>query len=755
MTSVTQNAPSKIHGLASFKFSGPRDVLDLWATLSRGRRVIAQSAIITTLLAASYLIVETPLFEANSEIIIDTTTSHSMQSKGVGGGGTDSAVDAIDNNLVDSEAEVLGSDGFGEKVIRDLGLQDDPEFVGRPQRFFPMVLSYVIGAVESVKGLLGKADAPDDPVQRALAVYQKRLKVKRDALTYLIDISFQSTDSAKAAKIANTIAEDYQKHTLAEKYLAASRTSDWLQGQLTDIRKRALEADRAVQEFKATNHIVDTSRGLVSDQQVSDLNSQLVLAQAAVAEAQAKLDSARQAAQDPAGTHTVSDAVNNPVIARLRAQYLDLMAKTGDIASRFGPQHGAVIANRRQMNEILIAIRSETARVIDAYENDYKVALSRQKSLEASIDKVVLDSNPTSLAQVQLRDLQSSAETSRALLTGYLQKLQDASQLETFPVSDARIVTRAVAPLKPSNPKSVIILPAGIIAGLLLGAAIVVGRELTNMTFVNGRDLQDFTGLRFLGNLPKIPPQGAPKTAGSNPSKRLIAYPVDRYATDAPFSRFTETLRNTKILIDGMDTGRPGGKVFGVTSSAPREGKTVVAFNVAQVLARTGKPTILVDCDLRTCSLTSRLAASVNVGLLEALIAPERLPEAILRDKASGLDILPCAAAKFDLNIIGAIASPHMTRLLNALRAKYHYVVLDIAPVVPVVDAREMASSVDGYIFVVKWSETDRRMVDEAIHTENVRPKIVGTLMNGIEPQYLRELESHHGSTLGRYYTDH
>jgi succinoglycan biosynthesis transport protein ExoP len=750
MTSANQTAAMRSKSSAPAAFTGPRDVLDLWSTLVRGRRLIFKTALITTLLAIGYLFVETPLYEGDAQIIIDTSTSRAMQSKGVGGG-SDVAAEAIDNNLVDSEVEILGSDGFGEEVVRALGLQNDPEFVGRPQRFLPKMLSYVAGAVSTAKNMLGKADVEDDPVQRALSVFSKRLKIKRAALTYLIQINFQSVDPVKAAHIANAVAEGYQKHTLEAKYLAASRTSAWLQGQLTEIRKRALEADHAVQEFKAKNHIVDTSRGLVSDQQVADLNSQLVLAKAGVAETKAKLDSARQAAEDPAGAHTVSDAMNNPVIARLRAQYLDLMARSGDIASRYGAQHGAVKSNERQMAELLNAIHSETARLIDSYENDYKVQLSRQQSLEASIDKVISDSSPTSIAQVQLRDLESNAETSRALLTGYLQKIQDASQLETFPVADARIVTRAVPPLKPSSPKPVMVLPAGVLAGLLLGGAILIGRELLNLSFVSGRELRDFTGLRFLGNLPEVTPGPTDANAG----KSLVANVVDRYAIESPFSRFAETLRNVKILLDEVVRSSPGGKIFGVISSAPAEGKTVVALNLAQILARSGKATLVIDCDLRTCALSSRLAARAKAGLLEAIQFPERVNELILRDPLTGVDVLPSAVGRFDRNISEAISSQGMTDLLARLRKTYQYIILDIAPVVPVVDARALAPNVDGFIFVVKWRVTDRRMVHEAIETENVEPKIIGAILNGIDPKYLSEIESHYGANTNRYYTEH
>jgi succinoglycan biosynthesis transport protein ExoP len=192
-----------------------------------------------------------------------------------------------------------------------------------------------------------------------------------------------------------------------------------------------------------------------------------------------------------------------------------------------------------------------------------------------------------------------------------------------------------------------------------------------------------------------------------------------------------------------------------VISSAPAEGKTLVALNLAQILARSGKSTLVVDCDLRTCALTSRLATRVDAGLLEAIQASDRLGEIILRDPATGLDVLPCAVGRFDAGVSEAISSQGMANLLARLRESYQYIVLDVAPVVPVVDARALAPNVDGFVFVVKWRETDRRMVNEAIRTENVEPKIIGAILNGIDPKYLSEIESHYGVNTNRYYTEH
>jgi len=497
----------------------------------------------------------------------------------------------------------------------------------------------------------------------------------------------------------------------------------------------------------------------MSEQQLSDVNSQLTVAKAATAEAKAKLDRVRAILADPTSSSTVSDALSNPVIARLRAQYLDLAARAGDLASRLGPDHSTVTQIKNQMEQVKKAIQAELGRIADAYDSDYRIAQAREVSLQASLNGMVSDNAPTNLAQAKLRDLESSAETSRALLNGYLQKFQAANELETFPISDARVITQASSPLKPDNPKAWFVLAAGLAGGLLLGAGAAFAREQFNNSFRTGDDLQSYTGLRFLGVLPKVYPKKrrAGRSAGSEPAAgepRLFG-PVDSYVLEAPFSRFAETFRGIRVAIDGIDQEEGLARVVGVVSAAPHEGKTTVAANLAQKLATTGGRTLLIDCDVRTRALTARLSVKSHVGLLQALADLSVLPSALLKDEGANLHVLPCVRAgeslARDAELLGA---EKMAALLKGLRKFYKYIVLDIAPVVPVVDARALAPLVDCFILVVKWAETDRRMVGEAVTMEGVQPRLLGVVLNQVDSQTIRELESYRGKGFYRYYLE-
>ncbi len=730
------------------------DLGQLSAALARGGWWIALWAAIAVALGVAYLLLETPLYEATSEIIIDTNTSREMQSTE-----TTSAVataDTIDSNLVDSQVEVLGSDGFALRVIRELDLVHDPEFTGTPDRLFPWIISFVLTKVSNLENVVGlQGHARDDPEQRALAVFDKRLTVKRTALTYVIAIRFESDNSYKAAKIANAVANTYLQTVLESKYAAARHTAEWLENRLTEMRKQALSDDRAVEEYKAKNNIVDTNRGLMNEQELADLNSQLIIAKAATAEAKAKLDNARSVLANTKVVTTFSDALTNPVISRLQAQYLDLANRSADLSARYGPTHGAVVALKRQMTEIKNSIQAEVKRIADSYENDYKVALARQNSLEASLKGVVSENAPTNLAQATLNDLESSSDASRALLNGYLQKAQEAYQLQTFPVSDARVVTEAIVPLKPTNPKGWLVIAIGLVGGLVLGAGATSAREFLSTSFGSAAEVEAVTGLPCLGVLPVIRPKWIRSGWGdgrNNDEGFRVANPVDAYVKEAPFSRFAETLRGVKVTIDGATGDAGSARVIGIVSAGSNEGKTTVAANLAMTIGLAGAKTLLIDCDFRTRALTSRLAPNSKVGLLEAIADPEQLEAFIIHDRGTGVSMLPCGPSWQVSEVAAIFGGEGMGRLLERARETFEYVVLDLAPVVPVVDARAISRHLDGHVFVIRWASTSKRMVKEAIAMEEVGSRVFGTVLSMVDWRILRKYEKYRGPGAYSYY---
>jgi succinoglycan biosynthesis transport protein ExoP len=586
----------------------------------------------------------------------------------------------------------------------------------------------------------------DDFVKRmVVAAMKKNLKVERVGVTYVLTLSFKSTDPDKAARIANALSDQYMVGVLEAKYQSTKRASEWLQRRSAELQQQAMDADRAVQTFKAENNIVGTSKGLMSEQQLSDVNTQLIQARAATAEARARLDRINAITDQDLAQPTVTDALSNTVITRLRAQYLDLAAQYADWSNKYGKDHQASVNLASKMQELKRAIKDEVKRIADAYKSDYEIARSRESSLEGDLNKLVGESSSASQAQVKLRNLESAADTYRTLYNNFLQQLQEATQNQSFPISEARIISTAQKPDKKSWPRIGLLLLGGMVGGLCFGVGGAVAKELLTEVLRTPLEVEGETALQCLGTLPEIHSDGLD---GSSDAALV------RYALEHPFSRYAETLRNVKTAVDLARLSRET-NVIAIVSSLPKEGKTTVAANLAHLASLTGHRVLLIDGDLHTQALTRKLAPGAKTGLIEALAEPNQFERHVQVDRHSKLNFLPSVVQTRLVNSADLLASPAMADFLRSARKQYDYIFMDLAPVLPVTDAKAAGHLIDAIVYVVEWGKTRRAAVHESLTDLDVfKSKIVGIVLNRANPKTLKRIESYKGRHYSDYYIE-
>jgi len=701
--------------------------------LRRQWPIIAACTGASLALVVVYLVLAQPMYTANARIMMDTRQTQVLDKDS----NANSAL--IDTGYVDSQVEVINSDDLILSVVRRLKLTEDPEFNGSN----PGLLSIVLGKVMSLFGS-GEPASQERLEHAVVEAVQKSLRTERVLTTYVLSLNYRSRSPEKAAKIVNAIANAYLVGALEAKYQSTKRATEWLQQRSIELSEQATASDRAVQTFKAEHNIVGTSRGLMSEQQLSDLNTQLVQARASTAEAKARLDRITAISDQDVAQSTVTDALNNSVITRLRAQYLDLQAQYADWSRRYGKQHLAAVNLANKMEELRKNIADELHRIGDAYRSDYEIAKSREASLEKNVKELVAQAGDTGQAAVKLRDLESAADTYRNLYNNFLEKLQSATQNQSFPLSEARLISTATKPDRKSSPRTVLALVGGLVGGLCLGFGVAFGRELLSDVLRTPGEVEEELGVKCLGVLPDIRP---PTKAG--PSD------LSRYVVDHPFSRFAETLRNIKVSIDVARLTREI-KVIGIVSSLPKEGKTTVAANFAQLIALTGHRTVLIDGDLHTRSLTRELAPNAKSGLVEALSDPASLGYHVQRSKETGLDFLPSVVASRMVNSADVIGSKAMAELLKVLREHYEYIVIDLAPVMPVADSKAVSLLIDAMVYVIEWGQTTRSALQESVSgSEVLQKKLLGAVLNRANPKMLKRIEAYKGKHHNSYYVEH
>ncbi len=771
----------------------------------------------------AYIFLSEQRYTGRATLIIETPKVQLFQSQPpVGGAGISSAT-------VDTQLEILNSDDIASSVIKELRLDEDPEFVASPANALGAVIRFgsdgAAVILQSVFAVAPSASNPGSPEYRALQTFHKRLKVKRVGVTYAIEINFESRDAYRAAQVANAVADAYELNAFQAKYQITGRAAQWLQDRIKELREEASNAERAVVAYKTKNNIVDTGGRLMNQQQLAEFNTELIQARAATAESKAKLDRVQELVasgeKDPnaAAAATVADNLHNEVITKLRTQYLDYERRVAEWSVKYGAGHMAVVTLRNQMAELRHNIFEELKRTAESYKSDYAIAKAREDSLQQSLNRMTGQSHATDEARITLRNLEGTAQTSRDLYDNFLQRYMQSIQQQSSPVSDSRLVTHARPPLAPSSPRPFLILAIASLGGLVFGAAAGMLRDISDRVFRTTKQIGDHLQVDCIAVIPRVQEVEPPLNKVEKPKSttpvlqargnqqimlnsrvpqlllplvqarraissipqlfvlnRLLASPtrsrrrrrrrtlsrdrsVSWMVANAPFSRFSESIRAVKVAADIHITA--SSKSIGVTSALPNEGKTTVALSLAAVITQGGGRAILVDCDLRNPALSSMLTPDAKRGLLEVITGKAELADVIWREPTTGLAFLPAVLTSPVAHSSDILASKETRALFETLRGLYDYVIVDLSPLAPVVDARVTTALVDSFLFVVEWGSTKIDVVQFALaNARGICTNLLGIVLNKADMKAFGRYANEHSnyysnSYYGRYgYTD-
>jgi succinoglycan biosynthesis transport protein ExoP len=737
----------------------------LFAAVRRQLGVVIASCVIAVALGVGYVLTAAPQYTASASILIDHRRLRAVQDS------YDATAQGVDltGTAVDSQVELLKSDKIAQAVIAKLQLLRDPEFT-RSQ-------------LGLISGLLALLPGGDMPLKQAAEEDQERVRinvlnrihanldVRRVLRTLVLVINYTSIDRHKAAAIANGYADAYLVDQLDSKYDATRRASSWLLDRIAELKQQVMTSDLAIQRFKAENDLVSAGGKLVSEQQLGEVNSQLVTARAETAKADARYQRIKAIIDNHQTDAVVTEAIGNNIIEQLRSKFLIAVKRENELSVKLGPSHGAVTTLRAEMREYERLMFEELSRLAESYLSDLVIARSREKSLRESLKGLVGVHASANETAVALRELEREAETYRTLYQSFLQRYQEAVQQQSFPITEARIITPAMAPTGPSHPKKTLVLALSLLMGGAAGAAIGALRELMDRACRTEGHVRDELGLEFLGMLPLIrlddrkskkprPNLHAAKRGVANVEvgKRQLpqAPAVMRYVLDNPLSSFAETLRAVKIAADLTLTRRKP-KIIGVVSCLPSEGKSTVAKNLGSLIAHQGARTVLIDADLRNPHLTRAVASAAEAGLIQAALDGVLLGDLLLHEQESKLAILPAVLERRLPHVSEFLISPGMRSVLKQAEQDFEWIVLDLPPLGPVVDVRAISSQIDAFVLVVEWGATTRRLVRATLDADQqLRDKCLGVVLNKVNMKKLNLYEAHGSKTYyNKQYSDY
>jgi capsular exopolysaccharide synthesis family protein len=347
--------------------------------------------------------------------------------------------------------------------------------------------------------------------------------------------------------------------------------------------------------------------------------------------------------------------------------------------------------------------------------------------------KQALDLN---LMEIEYNRLQRAKNNTEKVYGMVLERAKEGDLTRMMRFNNIRAIDRPLVPKSPIRPRIPITLALGLLAGLGLGVAAAVGKEVLDQSVKTPEDLENEFGVAFLGLLPQLESSHRPaernrRLRRTKKRENVPGEVPELIAHREPTCGVAEAARAIRTNIMFMSPDKPH-KVLLVTSAGPFEGKTMVSSCIAIAMAQAGQRVVLVDCDLRRPRVHKVFGMNRDHGVTTALMRTSALDEGLVQSPVPGLSVLP--SGPLPPNPAELLQSESFGHLLTELTRRFDRVVLDSPPVVPVTDAAILSTRADGTVLVVRAFQTKKDLVKLALRSlRDVSGRIVGTVLNAVD----------------------
>jgi polysaccharide biosynthesis transport protein len=618
--------------------TGDLDLHALGLALVNKRRWIIIPTLLAAVLSIATVNLVTPRYKSEARILIDGRENIFLRPNGER---NDERTAPLDPEAVTSQVQLLLSRDLAREIIKKNKLAERPEFDPVLQGFSPL---------KSLLALFGIGRDPFSltPEERVLDAYYDRFTAYAVDKSRVVVIEFQSLDPELAARVANSIADGYLVLQQGARQDQAKSASQWLSGEIENLRKKVADAESRVEDFRSKSSLfVGTNNTTLSNQQMGELNTQLNNARALKSDAESKARLIREMLQSGKPIE-VSEVLNSELIRRLSEQRVTLRGQLAEQSSTLLDGHPRIKELKAQLGDLDRQLREEASKISRSLDSDARIAGGRVEGLSASLEQLKKQASSTNGQDVQLRALDREAKAQRDLLESYLAKYREANTRENIEAApaDGRIISRASVSNTAAYPKKLPIVLIATLATLMLSAGAIVTGELLRMT--------------------------APRaTATSSPATARLPFPAAGYSTPRPdvVSGVTEIER----LADGLRGAGASARKITVLGTASSESITVTALTLARLMVRTAKVVVV---DLAAASPTiAAVSADPNApGLAELMLGEASFAQIINKDRLSRVHLVNAGRPGSDR---GLLQSPRLTLAIDALLRVYDHVVLD------------------------------------------------------------------------------
>jgi succinoglycan biosynthesis transport protein ExoP len=685
-----------------------------------------------TLLVTVYTLTRTPIYRTTALLQITQDNP---------GSGVTADVDRLSSRLSgtaddaekfqQTQYKILQSWSLAQRVIQALNLKEHPDFKPDPEAIKAMSASEIEDAM--VYNFLGNLEVT--PVKNS----------------YLVEVSYQSSDKVLAQRVVNAVASEYMYLSIDRRNESFSLVRNWLDKQLQGMAGKVQDAQKKLFKFgQKTDIYALEDKDNVIVQKFIDLNGLLTKAQA---DKMAKEAQYKEIKENGLNAPVI---VNHPLVAALRQQLVGEQAKVSAMQKVLRAGHPDLQAERANLAELQGRLQAEIRRIQESVKADYEAACRTEKLLSDSLaaqkgEMVKLQDHLTDY-QILKRDAQTNEQLYQALLA----RVKEANIAGTMVPSNVMLIDSARLPTAPYKPRTRRNIGLAMVLGLSLGVGLALMLEYMDDSIKSLDDLERSCSLPSLGILPVLGErnkitlslQGKSNTASKwrflpRLQRRSLtsaeAADLDLLVFKHPKSPVSEAIGHVYSSIMLSTSGRPPCAIM-ITSPNPSEGKSMLACNLAQSCAMNDRPAVLIDCDLRKPRLHQAFQMESSPGLTNYLTGNASLEEILRPTCVPNLTIITAGARPpSPANLLN---SEIFKELLTDLRQRFNQIIIDTPPVLGFADARFVSVMVDGVLLVTKYHVT-HKSAGRLAHQLLSQAPVLGVVLNSV---------GSYGQSYGTYY---
>ena len=650
--------------------AGDLDARALGQALLRKKRWIIIPTLIAAGLSIAAVNLVTPRYKSEARILIDGRENIFLRPNGER---NDEQRAGLDAEAVTSQVQLLLSRDLASEIIKKNKLAQLPEF------------DPVLGGLSPLKSLLALVGIGRDPFsltpeERVLDAYFDRYTAYAVDKSRVVVIEFQSRDPDLAARVANSIADAYLVLQQAARQEQAKSASQWLSGEIDNLRKKVADAESKVEDFRSKSSLfVGTNNTTLSNQQMGELNTQLNNARALKSDAESKARLIREMLQTGKPIEA-SDILNSELLRRLSEQPVTLRAQLAEQSSTLLDNHPRIKELKAQLAVLDTQIRDEASKVSRSLDNDARIAGGRVEGLSASLDQLKKQATSSNGQDVQLRALDREAKAQRDLLESYLAKYREANTRENIDAApaDGRIISRASVSNAPAYPKKLPIVLIATLATLLLSAGTILTGELLRITtprLIATRAepvvAREPAAARVPEVAPRVPEPSLEMVDAPEAAVAPEIYPVAEF--NLPSLETPTEITEIEQLAESLRHAGDAARKVTILGTASSESITLTALTLARLMARDAR-VVVADLSVSSPTISAISVDPTAPGLVELMLGEASFSQVITRDRLSRVHLVSAGRPGSDRSLL---QSPRLTLAIDALLRVYDHVLLD------------------------------------------------------------------------------